>query len=298
MWRRLRRPLFGTDLIVLGMAVVLSILVLVFHRRIAHPSLYLLYHLLGVVLVMLTLYGEALTGRRLWTLARHWYPAVLVPAVFREFHFLIPQINPHRYDAELLRIDTLLFGDVRATLLPMMKPAVVDLLHLCYWTYFILPLALALATYRHRNPRPFRAIMSICVFGWFISYLGYLLIPAVGPYAIEAPEALIPQGGVIARTLHAKLLEIEWSMPDAFPSGHVLLTLLVLACAWRTRRTFFWIAALPAIGLILATVALRYHYLVDIIASFALAPVAAYFGLAIHSMTERWKAPVPPTGRP
>jgi membrane-associated phospholipid phosphatase len=45
----------------------------------------------------------------------------------------------------------------------------------------------------------------------------------------------------------------------------------------------------PGVGLILATVALRYHYMVDVLASFALAPPAVWVGMRLHRLTERWK---------
>ena len=160
-------------------------------------------------------------------------------------------------------------------------------MHLCYWTYFITPFALGAALYRTRDPRPFRAAMTICVLGWYLSYLGYAAVPAIGPYAVE-PEP-IPQGGDIMHALHPKLLELEWRLPNAFPSGHVLVTLLCLACAWKWKRRLFWIAAAPSAGLVLATIVLRYHYVVDVVASFVLAPPIVWAGLRLHAMTERWK---------
>jgi membrane-associated phospholipid phosphatase len=72
-------------------------------------------------------------------------------------------------------------------------------------------------------------------------------------------------------TIHDTLNKLEVKTYDAFPSGHTELTLLVLYYAQRFhRRTFWWI--LPAgSALIISTVYLRYHYVVDVIAGAFLA---------------------------
>lgn len=284
----MRKVLIGIDLCLVGMAAALSLLVIAFWRRFEHPWVFLLYHALALESVWLPARAYARFGGRVWSLLRHWWPAFIVPATFREMHFLIPAVHPRLYDAPLGRLDAALFGDVRAAIEPVLVPWFVDLMHVCYWSYFVTPFALGAALYRFRDPRPFRAAMTICVLGWYLSYLGYVAVPALGPYAVEAEP--IPRGGAIMRTLHPKLLELEWKLPNAFPSGHVLVTLLCLACAWKWKRRLFWVAALPSAGLILATIVLRYHYVVDVIASFALAPPIVWAGLKLHALTERWKA--------
>jgi hypothetical protein len=288
MWHRLRHRLIGIDLVTGAMAAALSLLVALFARRIPHAGIYLAYHALWLALVGLLIYAAAFTARPFWKLLRHWYPLLLVPAVFYELHYLIPHLRPRRCDALLAAWDRALFGDVARALEPLIAhPWVVDLLHLCYWTYFVTPIALAAVLYA-ADVRAYRAALTICVLGWYLSYLGYLVLPANGPYSL--PGEPLPQGRWVAPVSHPKLLELEWNVPTAFPSGHVLTILLVLFCAWRWRRRFFWIALAPSLGLILSTVALRYHYLVDLVASLALAGPIAWAGLRIHARAERWSA--------
>ena len=69
---------------------------------------------------------------------------------------------------------------------------------------------------------------------------------------------------------HQAILAAEWRTPDAFPSGHALLSMVVIVMSWRHHRPTFRIVTGPAIGCIVATVALRYHYGVDVLASAAL----------------------------
>jgi membrane-associated phospholipid phosphatase len=62
----------------------------------------------------------------------------------------------------------------------------------------------------------------------------------------------------------------------AFPSLHTAVSVVMLACAWRFVRPWFWIALPLAVGLWLSTIYLRHHYVVDLLAGFALAPLALY----------------------
>lgn len=50
------------------------------------------------------------------------------------------------------------------------------------------------------------------------------------------------------------------------PSGHTQIALMVLYLAYRYQRILFYIYLPIICGLILSTVYLRYHYVVDLIA--------------------------------
>jgi membrane-associated phospholipid phosphatase len=53
---------------------------------------------------------------------------------------------------------------------------------------------------------------------------------------------------------------------DCFPSGHTELTLLVLFYAHRFHTKVFWWLLPLGIGVIISTVYLRYHYVMDVVA--------------------------------
>ena len=60
----------------------------------------------------------------------------------------------------------------------------------------------------------------------------------------------------------------------AFPSLHAAVSLLSLGLAWRFTRPLFFILLPVALGLWVSTIYLRHHFVVDLIAGFALAPAA------------------------
>jgi membrane-associated phospholipid phosphatase len=74
------------------------------------------------------------------------------------------------------------------------------------------------------------------------------------------------EGVWLFQTIREALDKAEGITRDCFPSGHTELTLLVLYYARKFhRRTFWWILA-PATAIIISTVYLRYHYVIDVLA--------------------------------
>ena len=63
---------------------------------------------------------------------------------------------------------------------------------------------------------------------------------------------------------------------DAFPSLHTAVTLLTLIFAFKYIRWQFWVLLPFCVGLLLATVYLRQHYVIDLFAGVILAIIAYY----------------------
>ena len=62
----------------------------------------------------------------------------------------------------------------------------------------------------------------------------------------------------------------------AFPSLHGAVSLVALVYAWRYLRVWFWVLLPFSAGLWASTIYLRHHYFVDLLAGWALAPVAIW----------------------
>jgi membrane-associated phospholipid phosphatase len=77
----------------------------------------------------------------------------------------------------------------------------------------------------------------------------------------------------------------------AFPSLHAAVSLVVLVCAWRHLRVWFWTLLPFVLGLWASTLYLRHHYAVDLLAGFALAPAALWLAPKLDAWwTARQKA--------
>ncbi|HXX93125.1 MAG TPA: phosphatase PAP2 family protein [Planctomycetota bacterium] len=289
------KKLFAFDWIVLGYLGTVSAIVV--GARPEGAWIYLAYHALIAGLIALVVYAHDRFGGPFWTVPRYWYVVPVVLGAFRELHYLIPDVRPFndwRFDRALEAIDRRWFGDINGFFLGAFPPAVMDLLHLCYWSYFFSMILVGAAIQRRGDYPKLREYATIVLTGLFLSYLGYFLVPAVGPHHFLHPRPAILDGWILGGRLHDAILRAEWEMPDAFPSGHALLSMIVLFLAWQYHRPIFRWIVLPATGCVLATVALRYHYLIDVVTSAAVCPIAVWAGRSFARWYER--ASGAPTG--
>jgi hypothetical protein len=278
------KKLAAFDLVVLGYIGIVSAIVLAFRPE--GTLVYLGYHAAAVCLIALLVYAHERFGGRVWTFCRFWYLLLLAGSAFREMHYLIPQIHPfddNRFDLILGGLDRRWFGDVDAFFLSW-PLAVVDLLHLCYWFYFLSTVILGGALYARKDWDRLREYLAVVMAGILVSYLGYFLVPAIGPHHFFHPRPPQLNGLFLGERLHAAMLAAEWRMPDAFPSGHALVSMIVIVMSWRLHRPTFRVVVAPSVGCVVATMALRYHYVVDVLASAAILPAVVCAGLALN----RW----------
>ena len=71
------------------------------------------------------------------------------------------------------------------------------------------------------------------------------------------------------------------------PSGHTQIVLMVLFLAHRYEKVLFYVFLPIICGLILSTVYLRYHYIIDLMVGMALAIGCVIIGPTLYRW---WKA--------
>jgi hypothetical protein len=216
---------------------------------------------------------------------RHWYPVFFYGVFFIETAELVPALNTRTWDAELIRADRALFrgSDPTVEMASWAHPLLTEILMLCYVSYYILPLVAGGYVFLKRSVAAYHNALTAMSIGFYVSYLCYFFVPAVGPrFEIVHPTEL--RGVLTYEAIRGFLDSAEGRMHDCFPSGHTALTIVTLVFAWRLGRPAFWWILLPALGLIFSTVYLRYHYVIDL---FAALPVVA-LSLLAGPWLERW----------
>ena len=192
----------------------------------------------------------------------------------------IPEIlNPKSYEAELQAIDIKMFGvDPVLWMEQFLHPLAVDWFQLAYISYYPLFLVGLVLFFnkRHHEFRIYIGALAITTLGTFV---GYFFVPARSPYfAAQLPEFahLFPftepvKGLWIGDFLAQALDTAESVKVDCFPSGHTAGAVLVIVATRKWMPRLFWVVLPIASSLIFATVYLRYHYVIDLIAGAALA---------------------------
>jgi len=204
---------------------------------------------------------------------RWWYPALLIPFIFNELQYLVHPINPVDIDAQLMTIDYALLG-VHPTVWceRFMVLWVTEYMQLAYVTFYFLPFILCAPLYRQGQFLAFRVSLCALLLSYYVSYLLYFLTPARGPRFYLAAYHMLPLTGLWLTTpLQATLDALEGMQRDAFPSGHTAIAIIVLTMAARYQRRLFYPLLGIAVSLMVSTVYLRYHYVIDVVAGVFLA---------------------------
>jgi len=199
-------------------------------------------------------------------------PIVFIISIYQSLGNMIQYLRSD-IDSYLIQIDLFLFG-VHPTVWmeQWINPWFTDLMSLAYISYYFLPVILAVTLYLKGRREEFHQTMFIFTFGYYISFIGYILFPAIGPRFTLAHLQTIPLEGSFFTDLVRDLLNtIEHNKRDCMPSGHTQMVLMVLFLAHRYEKVLFYVFLPIICGLILSTVYLRYHYVVDLMVGVALA---------------------------
>ncbi len=218
-------------------------------------------------------------------------PAVTVAIVFTLYGSLGAlgiAAMPRLADAPLARLDAFLFGgDPSLAIQPLQTPGRVELMSFVYGAFIpYINLSMVLGCLG-RPPGERDRFLTGFIFTYTVSYLGYLFLPARGPVAFHAADYTVALHGGPFHRLVLGCVEASGGAQGAFPSLHVGASLYLCLFDLGTHR-LRGLTYLPMVILIYgATVFLRYHYVVDLVAGTAVALFSLWAGPAAFS---RWAA--------
>jgi len=249
-----------------------------------------------------------LRNKSRWVELLHlFYLAPVIPIFFKLSEKMSFVLHGRDYDDSLILVDRLLFHtDPTVWLFTHIPPApwLVEYLQVCYALFYFLPVILAVELYRRhqhelaeqrfgREPKDqLTELRFVVVYGFFLSYLGYILYPAVGPrftlhdfvnlskelpggYFTDVMRHFLNAGENI--DIQAPLNVIRQHVTrDAFPSGHTDITFITILLAFKYKAKLKWVILLIGASLIFSTVYLRYHYVIDLIGGMLFAVLTLY----------------------
>ncbi|MEW6126294.1 MAG: phosphatase PAP2 family protein [Acidobacteriota bacterium] len=274
------------DKVFIAYLLILAGLILLAIERIEHWAMLLLLHALSLGFIVLLAKVIAPKLGNVGRFIRGWYAVPFIPTTFKELEYLIPRLHPRDFDWQLAAIDYRVFGVHPTIWLERLHvPLLTEIFQIVYATYYFYPVILGVVLWLRGDFERFHFWVFILMCGFYLSYLGYIAVPAIGPRFILADQQSLPLSGVwLFDTIRGTLDRAEGITRDCFPSGHTEITLLVLFYAWKFhRRTFQWMW-LPLFAIIVSTVYLRYHYVVDVVAGV----VAALLVIAAAKPMYRW----------
>jgi len=238
------------------------------------------------LLLLAVLNLHRIAGRPQFQVVRDFAPVVMVLGVFLLLQPLVAALNPSRWDPVLAACDQRWLGPVVAAWRGAFgRPAAfTDLVYLAYASFYFLPLAVAVLSWRRLGPERFERVAFTILLGFYLSFLGYFLWPAEGPRVPQVLEAAQLGGGAVSRAVRAFLRGAETTTLDAFPSGHTALSVLSAVLATRIFPRLAPLLWAWALAIVFATVYSSVHYAVDVAAGLLLAVLT----LVLAPRLSRW----------
>ncbi len=270
------------DLVVIPYLVASGALIATYFPRVPGAWWLLALHAAGILLVWAAVKTQKRPeppARTIRMVFRHWYPVPYVVACYKEMALLIPAIRGVDYDATMARLDRRLWGVDPVLWLDRAQSVwLTEFLQIAYTLFIPAVLLVAALLWRRRAFVAFRDYAFLIALGFLVSYVGYFLVPVRGPRFFLAPQDLTPlRGAWLTEALRHSLDQLESAHYDCFPSGHTALTLLAFWSSRWISGKLFAAYAVYSVCIILATVYLRYHYTVDVLAGGVLAIILLAF---------------------
>lgn len=227
--------------------------------------------------------------------ARDWLPFIALLSTYENALRLVGRVRSSLYDPEMFRLDDLLFrGHLDVWFQSIISPKTTEAFAFCYSGLYLFPIVVGMTLYLQWRHREFRAfLLAFIVAGW-VGYVGYLLVPVIGPRffypelygvslnASHVSETVRTAAMQTANDAGMRFLALAEQVSDraayggeyprnCFPSLHTAWGVVVLICSYRYTRPLFYVLAIPLLGMIAATSYLRFHYMVDVLAGALLA---------------------------
>jgi hypothetical protein len=223
---------------------------------------------------------------------------------FLQLQWLLPTARGAAVDAQLYALDRWLFGFEPAEAFDRFTtPATTEWFAFFYWGYFPLLAAYVLPHLFYGRPRRQLAELSFGVLWVFcVAHLTYLLVPGFGPYIFMADRFTHKlEGSTFWPLVWATTESVDiTSRTDIFPSLHTACPTFLATYAFRHRHEEpfkkVWLPTWFAVSqIIIATMFLRWHYLIDVCVGFVHGVSTSFIASSIAKWEEGFRAR---TGRP
>ena len=302
--KKLLQTLTTSDLATIVFLTALSLLNALFSTVIRPWLLLVGSNVLLIALILLFAAKAKNSPSRIVRYIRDWYPVPMIFYVFKETYLMVHPIHPQDFDWLLIDIDRWIFGtDPTHWLMAFAHPAVTEILQISYACYYIILLSVFFELDLERRHTEYFLGAFLVVYGFYLSYVGYFLVPAIGPrftlHDFNTINSDLP-GLWVSNTLRdfvnagesipKGVSQVnEFAQRDAFPSGHTQLTLVILYIAFTNRMKSRWALLVVGSLLIVSTVYLRYHYVVDVMAGAVFFVFTVWSGKKIDSWWRKTK---------
>jgi membrane-associated phospholipid phosphatase len=202
---------------------------------------------------------------------------------FFQLREILPAVSPWSLDAQIYAFDLRVFGvEPSVWFDQFVTVRTTEWFAFFYFLYFLILTV-------HVLPMLFfqRDLRVVARFGvgflmiFLTAHLLYMVVPGLGPYAYLRGTFQHELQGPTFWPLVREAVDAGGAQKDIFPSLHTAVPTFLAIFSFRNRRLvpfkYTWpVMAFVAVQIIIATLFLRWHYFIDVVAGLTLATTAAF----------------------
>ena len=266
---KIKNRLLPVEAVTLAYMAVTAVYLAVFAGKLENSMVHFGVRIVVTVLILLLAGLHNAGGNPVVKFIRYFLPFVLLsfwyPETYYFNNFLFDNLDHH-----FVQADDKLFGCQPSLEFShrMSWGWFSELMYFGYFSYYFIFFGVALWCYMYHKKVMDRAIfLFVCSF--YLFYLVFAVLPVMGPqFYFTLPLNEVPDGYLFCKL--QRFVQIIGEKPTgAFPSSHVGISFtVVIFVAQHCRVLLKYVLPLFVI-LVLSTVYIKAHYLVDIIGGFA-----------------------------
>jgi PAP2 superfamily protein len=204
---------------------------------------------------------------------------------FFQLREILPAVNPSVLDARIYAFDLHVFGFEPSVWLDrFVSVPATEWFAFFYFLYFLILTVHVFPMLFWQRDNRVLARFGVGFLSIFLTaHLLYMVVPGLGPYAYLKGTFQHELQGPTFWPLVREAVDAGGPQKDIFPSLHTAVPTFIAIFSFRHRRLvpfkYTWpVMAFVATQIIVATLFLRWHYLIDVVAGLTLATTAALLG--------------------
>ena len=276
--------LLPVEIVTLVYISVTAVFLAVFINRLETPIIHFGIRVLVVILILLLTWIHNIHQNAIVGVIRYFFPFALLgywyPETYYFNDFIFDNLDHHFFEA-----DQLLFGCQPSIEFSKRIPWswFSELMYFGYFSYYFIFLGTAVWCFIYRKEIADKAIF-VFVCSFYFYYIVFGIIPVEGPqFYLEPPLNEVPDGYLFSKIMHFLQATGE-KATGAFPSSHIAITFTVIIFAAQHCRVLVKYLLPLFVILVLSTVYIKAHYLVDVIGGFVAVIVTYPLTVLIYRM--------------
>lgn len=287
----------STDIVSVAYLIITGLYILAFEGITSHLIVPMTWRLACILGILSVIYLDHFFKHKVLTFLHVFFPILLLSFAYGETASINHFIFTDNLDPVIYNWEHALFGFQPSMAFSVYFPQrwFSEALHMGYFSYYLMTIGISLSFFILR-PEMAERVIFLVVTSFFIYYLIFILFPVVGPqYYFSGSDAKVPDTGIFSRLV--KLIQYYGEHPTgAFPSSHVGMVVIFLYLSFSQIRWLFWTMVPLFVCILMATVYIKAHYAIDVLAGLLSAPLVYYLSTLIYKQLSRRLASIRESG--